>query len=163
MWRVLGVLIIALIAAHASAGVSLDLDQPYREAERGDYLIYTGSITNTGDRVLQVGIGFYGPDGFIRDWYSNLGFNELAPGYTYTGELFSFFIDGAASYDLHEARIDLAGYDLYDSEMFVDTKYITVDVVPEPSTAWLLLPLLGLFARRRCGKPVDKSNHKRFP
>jgi hypothetical protein len=143
----------ATLAVSASASLLVTIDEPYREAELGEYLLYTGTISYTGDAPINIGVGFYAPDGFTADWQGRLGIGEMAPNSTYTGNLFSFRIDDRTNYGLHESRIDFVGYNPANSDMYMDTHTIQVNVVPEPATFLALAPALGLLLRRRARRP----------
>ncbi|MEZ0326617.1 MAG: hypothetical protein ACAH95_11995 [Fimbriimonas sp.] len=151
MVRLLAAIWIAIaFAASASAGIILTIDQPVRDADRNDWLLYTGSFTYTGERDIELwGIGFYAPSGFVSDFREHVYQESMSPGSTYTGDLFSFRIDDMATYETHTARIDVAGYDPITHTMVVDSQFVTVNVVPEPATLLVLAPAMGLLFRRR--------------
>jgi hypothetical protein len=148
----------ACLAVSASASLILTIDLQEREAELGESLLYTGSLTYTGENTIELyGIGFYGPDGFVSDFNPLVGhIKEMAPGDTYTGELFNFRINPGTTYGSHTARIDAVGFDSITNTMVTDSKFVTVNVVPEPASLLVLASALGLFLRRR-GRPAGPS------
>ncbi len=153
--------ITAMLAASSFASLILHIDQPLRDAELGEYLLYTGSITYTGENEVEIyGVGFHAPDGFLSDFQGHLNFDSMTPGSTYTGELFSVRIDDRTTYETHTASVNLVGHDKISNEIVSDSKLITVNFVPEPATMLALIPAIGLLLRRRqrgngCN-PVDK-------